>query len=135
MIYLDTSALVKLVRVEDCSDDLADWLDQRIEMPWITSAVAEVELPRALIRAGQLDRLASVPTVLARLGVFGIDDVVRATAAAYRDAQLRSLDAIHLATANVAASIGTLAAVVTYDGRLAEAAAALGLPIAAPGVN
>jgi predicted nucleic acid-binding protein len=48
---------------------------------------------------------------------------------------LRSLDAIHLATASVAASIATLAALVTYDSRLAEAAAALGIPTAAPGVS
>lgn len=135
MIYLDTSALVKLVRVEDGSHDLADWLDQRTEMPWITSALAEVELPRAIIRTGQLERLASVPAVLARLDLFEIDDVVRTTAAAYQDPQLRSLDAIHLATASVAASVATLAALVTYDSRLAEAAASLGMPIAAPGVS
>ena len=135
MIYLDTSALVKLVRVEEGSHDLADWLDQRTEMPWITSALAEVELPRAIIRTGQLERLASVPAVLARLDLFEIDDVVRTTAAAYQDPQLRSLDAIHLATASVAASVATLAALVTYDSRLAEAAASLGMPIAAPGVS
>ena len=135
MIYLDTSALVKLVRVEDGSHDLADWLDQRTEMPWITSALAEVELPRAIIRTGQLERLASVPAVLARLDLFEIDEVVRTTAAAYQDPQLRSLDAIHLATASVAASVATLAALVTYDSRLAEAAASLGMPIAAPGVS
>ena len=135
MIYLDTSALAKLVRVEDGSHDLADWLDQRTEMPWITSALAEVELPRAIIRTGQLERLASVPAVLARLDLFEIDDVVRTTAAAYQDPQLRSLDAIHLATASVAASVATLAALVTYDSRLAEAAASLGMPIAAPGVS
>ena len=132
VIYLDTSALVKLVRVEEGSHDLADWLDQRTEMPWITSALAEVELPRAIIRTGQLERLASVPSVLARLDLFEIDEVVRTTAAAYQDPQLRSLDAIHLATASVAASVATLAALVTYDSRLAEAAALLGMPIAAP---
>lgn len=135
VIYLDTSALVKLVRVEEGSHDLADWLDQRTEMPWITSALAEVELPRAIIRTGQLERLASVPSVLARLDLFEIDEVVRTTAAAYQDPQLRSLDAIHLATASVAASVATLAALVTYDSRLAEAAGLLGMPIAAPGVN
>lgn len=135
MIYLDTSALVKLVRVEQGSHDLADWLDQRTEMPWITSALAEVELPRAIIRTGQLERLASVPGVLARLDIFEIDDVVRTTAAAYQDPQLRSLDAIHLATATVAASVAPLAALVTYDSRLAEAAASFGMPIAAPGAN
>ncbi len=85
MIYLDTSALMKLVRVEAGSDDLADWLDQRIEMPWVTSTLAEVELPRAVIRTGQLDRLAAIPAVLARLDLFEIDDVVRTTAAAYQD--------------------------------------------------
>lgn len=135
MIYLDTSALVKLVRVEEGSHDLADWLDQRTEMPWIASALAEVELPRAIIRTGQLKRLASVPGVLARLDLFEIDDVIRTTAAAYQDPQLRSLDAIHLATASVAASVATLTALVTYDSRLAEAAASLGLPIAAPGLD
>lgn len=135
MIYLDTSALVKLIRVEKGSHDLADWLDQRTEMPWITSALAEVELPRAIIRTGQIERLASVPAVLARLDLFDIDDVVRTTAAAYQDPQLRSLDAIHLATASVAASVAPLAALVTYDSRLAEAAASLGIPIAAPGVS
>lgn len=133
MIYLDTSALVKLIRVEAESDDLADWLDRHAEMHWITSALTEVELPRAIIRTGQLERLASVPALLARLDLFEIDDVIRTTAAAYRDPDLRSLDAIHLATASVAASVAGLAALVTYDTRLAEAAGVLGLPSAAPG--
>jgi len=112
---------------------LADWLDQRIEMPWVTSTLAEVELPRAIIRTGQLERLASVPAVLARLDLFEIDDVIRSTAVAYQDPHLRSLDAIHLATASVAASVANLAALVTYDSRLAETAASLGMPTAAPG--
>jgi predicted nucleic acid-binding protein len=101
----------------------------------LQSTLAEVELPRAVIRTGQLDRLAAIPPVLARLDLFEIDDVVRTTAAAYQDPYLRSVDAIHLATASVAASIATLAALVTYDSRLAEAAAALGIPTAAPGVS
>ncbi len=133
MIYLDTSALVKLIRVERESADLADWLDERADMPWVTSTLAGVELPRALIRAGQLDGIAAVPAVLARLDRFEIDPVVRTTAAAYQDPLLRSLDAIHLATASVAASAAALAAFVTYDGRLADAAGALGLPTVAPG--
>lgn len=133
MIYLDTSALVKLVRAEAESSALADWLDERLEMPWLTSALAEVELPRAIIRAGRPELLASVPVVLSRLDLFDIDDVVRAIAAAYQDPRLRSLDAIHLATASVAASVATLTAFVTYDGRLAESAASLGMPAMAPG--
>lgn len=133
MIYLDTSALVKLVRQEPESDVLADWLDERTEIRWIASTLAEVELPRAIIRTGQLEDLASVPAVLARLDLFEIDDVVRDTAAAFQNHDLRSLDAIHLATACVAASVSTLTALVTYDARLAEAAESLGIATAAPG--
>ena len=48
-------------------------------------------------------------------------------------AALRSLDAIHLATAQTAASTAQLTALVTYDSRLREAADALGLATAAPG--
>jgi uncharacterized protein len=135
VIYLDTSALVKLIRTEAESSDLANWLDERTEMRWITSTLAEVELPRAIIRAGNLDGLAAVPAVLARLDRFEIDAVVRTTAAAYQDPALRSLDSIHLATASVAASVATLTAFVTYDSRLAEATRTLGMPTVAPGMN
>lgn len=132
MIYLDTSALVKLIRVEPESETLADWLDERVETPWITSALAEVELPRAIIRAGIAGGLSAVPALLARLDRFEIDTVVRSTAAAYADAALRSLDAIHLATAQVADAVAPLT-FVAYDERLANAARALGLTTAAPG--
>ncbi|HEV7852129.1 MAG TPA: type II toxin-antitoxin system VapC family toxin [Mycobacterium sp.] len=132
MIYLDTSALVKLIRIEAESDALGDWLDQHTELRWITSTLAEVELPRA-IRAIAPEGLSAVPSVLARLDRFEIDSVVRATAAAYQDPVLRSLDAIHLATAQTAASTAPLTALVTYDGRLLDAAHGLGMTVVAPG--
>ena len=132
MIYLDTSALVKLIRIEVESEDLGDWLDERTEIPWITSVLAEVELPRA-ISAVAPEGLSAVPSVLARLDRFEIDPVIRATAAAYPDPGLRSLDAIHLATAQTAASAAPLTALVTYDGRLSEAAGGLGMTVVAPG--
>lgn len=135
MIYLDTSALVKLIQHEQESEALADWLDDRSELRWITSVLTEVELPRALIRAGQFDGIAAVPALLGRLDRFEIDQVVRDTAAAYQEPLLRSLDALHLATASIASSVATLTAVVTYDTRLAEFADTLGLTIAAPGRN
>jgi predicted nucleic acid-binding protein len=94
VIYLDTSALVKLIRNEVGSNDLGDWLDERTEMPWITSVLAEIELPRA-IRAIAPEGLSAVPSMLARLNRFEIDPVIRATAAAYPDPGLCSLDAIH----------------------------------------
>jgi predicted nucleic acid-binding protein len=134
VIYLDTSALVKLIRIEAESNDLGDWLDERSEMAWITSALAEVELVRA-IRTVAPEGLSSVPSVLARLDRFDIDPTIRATAAAYPDPGLRSLDAIHLATAQVAASVTSLAALVTYDNRLGRAAETLGLPVVAPGAG
>ena len=134
MIYLDTSALVKLIRDEAESQDLADWLDERVDSPWITSAQTEVELPRA-IRAGAPEGLSAVPGVLDRLDRFEIDTVVRATAAAYPDDKLRSLDAIHLATAQTASSAAPLTALVAYDHRLRQAAADLGIPVAAPGTQ
>lgn len=132
MIYLDTSALVKLIRNEVGSNDLGDWLDERTEMPWITSVLAEIELPRA-IRAIAPEGLSAVPSVLARLNRFEIDPVIRATAAAYPDPGLCSLDAIHLATAQTAASTAPLTALVTYDSRLSQAADAMGMTVVAPG--
>ena len=69
MIYLDTSALVKLIRSETESDQLGDWLDDHTEIPWITSSLTEIELPRA-IRLAAPEGLPAVPSVLARLDRF-----------------------------------------------------------------
>ncbi|MDI3314557.1 MAG: type II toxin-antitoxin system VapC family toxin [Mycobacterium sp.] len=131
MLYLDTSALMKLIRREPESHTLADWLDAHTPAPWVSSALIEVELPRALRRV-EPSLLADVPAIVARVARYEIDEVVRAAAAAYPDPALRSLDAIHLATAG--AVFGTqLTAFVTYDERLLTTAAAAGLPTAAPG--
>lgn len=130
MIYLDTAALVKLVRREVESYALVDWIaDQRDEL-LVSSALAEVELPRALRRT-EPDLLSAVPGVLGRIAIYEIDELVRSTAAAYDDPAIRSLDAIHLATAD--AVLGDdLTAFVTYDRRLLAAAKELGLAVAAP---
>jgi predicted nucleic acid-binding protein len=130
MLYLDTSALVKLIRHEPESHTLADWLDAHTPAPWVSSTLIEVELPRALRRV-EPALLADVPAIVARIARYEIDEVVRA-AAAYPDPTLRSLDAIHLATAG--AVFGTqLTAFVTYDERLLMAAAEAGLPATSPG--
>ncbi|WP_433015737.1 type II toxin-antitoxin system VapC family toxin [Kribbella sp. CA-294648] len=131
MIYLDTAALVKLVRREVESDALVDWIADRQDQFLISSALAEVELPRALRRT-EPDLLSAVPGVLARIAIYEIDELVRTTAAAYDDPALRSLGAIHLATAD--AVLGDdLTAFVTYDSRLLAGAKHLGLTVAAPG--
>jgi predicted nucleic acid-binding protein len=131
MLYLDTSALVKLIRREPESDALADWLDAQTPATWVSSTLIEVELPRALRRVDP-SLLADVPAIVSRVARYEIDEVVRAAAAAYLDPTLRSLDAIHVATGH--AVFGTqLTAFVTYDERLLAAAAAVGLPTVVPG--
>ncbi|MCD2194004.1 type II toxin-antitoxin system VapC family toxin [Actinomycetospora endophytica] len=133
MLYLDTAALVKLIRHEPETDELIDWLDDRTTVPWLTSVIAEVELSRALLRAAPTT-LAAVPALLARLNRCELDEVVRATAASLPGEHLRTLDAIHLATAAVVA--GTeLDGFVTYDPRLAAHAREQGLPVEAPGAG
>ncbi|MDX6295264.1 MAG: uncharacterized protein QOH50_4339 [Kribbellaceae bacterium] len=131
MIYLDTAALVKLVRREVASDALVDWIGDHPDEMLVSSTLAEVELPRALRRT-EPALLAAVPALLGRIAVYEIDDLVRATAAAYDDPLIRSLDAIHLATAD--AVLGDdLTAFVSYDRRLLAAATALGLSTTSPG--
>jgi len=132
MIYLDTAALVKLVRREPESDALADWLDARASTTLVTSAIAEVEFARALRRT-EPNLVAAVPALLDCVGRYEIDELVRTTAAGYASPDLRSLDAIHLATAQ--AVFGeALTCFVTYDRRLRCAAEALLLPVASPGI-
>lgn len=133
MIYLDTAALVKLLRREPESDALADWLAERPGVLLVTSVLAEVELPRALRRV-RPDLVPQVPALLQRLARREIDEAVRGAAAGYADTTLRSLDAIHLATAASLAG-RDLAAFVTYDRRLLAAAAAEHLPVASPGME
>lgn len=90
-----------------------------------------MELPRALHRT-DASLVSEAPALVARVARYEIDEVVRAAAAGYLDPALRSLDAIHLATAH--AIFGpTLTALVAYDELLLAAAATVGLPTAAPG--
>lgn len=131
MLYLDTSALVKLIRREPESLALADWLDTKAPAPWVSSSLVEVELARALRRIDAA-LLGAVPETIARVARYEIDEVVRSAAASYPDPGLRSLDAIHLATAR--AVFGSqLTAFVSYDERLLSMAQAFNLPTQSPG--
>ena len=136
MIYLDSAAIVKLVRQEACSADLVSWLNTHDDVPLVSSALVEVEVPRALRRSAP-QALIGVPVAVGRLFRLEINSTIRATAAAFAEPTLRSLDAIHLATAQVLTNeSGTaLVAFVTYDRRLLEYAKAAGLPVASPGQN
>jgi predicted nucleic acid-binding protein len=133
VIYLDSCAIVKMVAWEDETEALIEWLRERQEEPLVTSVLAEVEVPRAL-RRGAPGVLGAVTSTLSRLDRMELDGPVRATAAGYLEPNLRSLDAIHVATAdNLVASGKTLSAFVTYDKRLAEVAVAAGHNVVAPG--
>jgi hypothetical protein len=114
------------------SRDLVEWVNDRNEAT-VTSVLSEVEVPRALRRSGPV-YLAAMPGVLASISRVEMDASVRATAAAYVTDTLRSLDAIHLATAEVLVASGkTVSAFVTYDRRQAAAASAAGITVRAPG--
>jgi predicted nucleic acid-binding protein len=135
VIYLDSSAIVKLVGVESETAALLRWLGRRAGTGLVTSALSEVEVPRALRRT-RPSSLASVAGVLRRFDRIDVSDAVRATAAAYTEPHLRSLDAIHVATAEVLVASGkAISAFVSYDRRQNEAARAAGLTIAAPGAS
>ncbi|HEY7273189.1 MAG TPA: type II toxin-antitoxin system VapC family toxin [Actinoplanes sp.] len=136
MIYLDSAAVVKLVRQESHSIQLVDWLDGHRDVPLVSSALVEVEVPRALRRSAP-QALVAVPVVVNRLFRLEIDATIRATAAAFTEPNLRSLDAIHLATAQVLANESgvALTAFVTYDQRLLTSARAAGFPTASPGAD
>ncbi|CRK60054.1 hypothetical protein [Alloactinosynnema sp. L-07] len=132
MIYLDSCAIVKLVIPEAESRALNVWLAERPDDRLVTSKLSEVEVTRA-VRRSRPGVLGGVSTVLRYLGRLEIGDAVRATAAAYLDPNLRTLDAIHLATAqSLELAGGPLSAFVTYDKRLAAAAEEVGLPVVAP---
>jgi uncharacterized protein len=132
VIYLDSAAIVKLVRVEPESATLVTWLNDRAQESLVASALVEVEVTRVL-RRQQPDMLGSVANALGRLNRVEINAAVRATAGAYTDPTLRSLDAIHLATAEfLVASDVALSAFVTYDTGLSGAAERVGLTVVAP---
>jgi predicted nucleic acid-binding protein len=133
VIYMDSCAILKLIVQERESDALNEWLEQRPKSDLVTSMLSEIEVPRAL-RRSHPRVLGAVTGVLKRLYRIEINDEVRATAAAYLEPTLRSLDAIHLATADAVVATGkSLDAFVTYDKRLAAAATDAGLPVVAPG--
>jgi predicted nucleic acid-binding protein len=128
--YLDASALVKLATPEAETDALRAELDTYDVR--VTSRLATVEVARALRRrgaasAGLGDAVAEAFTGLA---VVELDEAIAGRAGRIDPPTLRSLDAIHLASALAMRS--ELGALVTYDARLADAARAAGLEVIAP---
>lgn len=126
-LYLDSSALVKLVSVEWESAALRHSLVGRSRL--VTSVLSSVEVMRAAHRAGT-DRFSRARTVLARVAKVPVGAaIVDRAGSLLPGSSLRSLDAIHLASALL---IPDLTQIVTYDNRMAAAAAELGLVVLAP---
>jgi predicted nucleic acid-binding protein len=137
VIYLDSSAILKLLRREAETDALVEHLDAQPQQELITSALATVEVTRALTAIGATDVAARAVRRSDRIQIG--DTVVPAVALAAEvldlaralpPAVLRSLDAIHVATAKLAGD--ALDHLITYDKRMAAAAGAAGLRTAAP---
>ncbi len=126
-VYLDSSALVKLVVREVDSAALRRYLRRQTRR--VSCALARVEVVRA-VRPHGPEAVARARAVLQRIDLLQLDDSLLDAAAALDAVVLRSLDAIHLAAARELR--GELSAIVTYDARMAKAAAALGLHVAAP---
>jgi len=124
--YLDSSAIVKLAVAEPESAALRLYLRRR--RPLVSSALARTEVGRALAPSGAT-AVGRGRQVLARINLVRVSDRLL-EAAARLPPELRSLDAIHLATAQQLGA--SLARVVTYDDRMFAAAKAAGWTTVAP---
>jgi predicted nucleic acid-binding protein len=125
--YLDSSAIVKLVVTEDESETLRRYLRRR--RPLVSSALARTEVLRAVLDEGT-DYVAAARDVLRGIDLVRLNHRVLDRAGSIPGPGLRTLDAIHLATAE--SLHDDLAAVVTYDDRLADAARDLGYRVVSP---
>ena len=135
LIYIDTSAAVKLVRRETQSEELSLWIRGQLSPHFVSSVIIEVELPRATKRSAPTD-LGRAGEVLDGIGIVTLSPAIVARAAGFDERELRSLDAIHLATAEHVANTAKseFLGFLGYDVRLLEAARRIGLPVLAPGL-
>ena len=124
--YVDTSALVKLVVDEPGSVEMQRWYVEGERV--LSSVVGLIETRRAVRRRNHDE--VHLEHVLAGIDFIEISKLIAARAGSIPPATVRTLDAIHLATA--LSLQPRLEAFVTYDDRLAEAARALGLPVVSP---
>lgn len=134
IVYIDTSALLKRVVSEPQSVAVVDALRAHVDRGDLvtSSSLAWVELARALRRAravtAHLDLDLALAQAASGVAELPLDDAVLIAARGVGGHLLRTLDAIHLASALV---IGA-DTVMTFDDRLATAAAEQGLVVSAP---
>ncbi len=127
VIYIDSSALVKLIVAEPESESLLAHLGEHPAR--VSCALARVEVVRAVRPHGDA-AIERARQVLDRISILRLDDTLLDLAATLGATTLRSLDAIHLAAARTLG--GALSEILTYDRRMADAARNLGLAVRAP---
>lgn len=126
--YIDTSALMKLVVAEAESEPLKNWVE-REQRDLIACDLVRTELQRAVRRVAP-DRATRSRAVLDSITLTAVTPAIFEEAGRLDPATLRSLDAIHLASA---LDLGDdLEGLITYDDRLAAASEANGVAVVAP---
>jgi predicted nucleic acid-binding protein len=137
VIYLDTSAVVKLLRREAETDALVEYLHVHPDQDLFTSALTTVEAARALAAIGAADIVTRALRRSDRIEIgdstipaVSVTATVLDLARTVPPAVLRSLDAIHLATALLAGD--SFHHLITYDKRMIAAAGTAGLRTSAP---
>ena len=129
LVYVDASALVKLVVREEGSEALRRYLAAHPAV--VSSALAVTEVQRAIARVSARQSLADrARLVLDGVALLAVELAILEKAARLGPPELRTLDAIHVASA---LSLGDdLLAFVTYDERQAIAARRAKLPVVRP---
>lgn len=129
LYYADTSAIIKLLVEESDSKAFAGFYDAHADAEWVSSALLRIEVTRAVARA-MPTLLPEARELLLAFSCIAIDDDIVEGAMNEPDRGLRSLDAIHLATARILAP--ELDAFISYDDRLLRAAGNAGLATLSP---
>jgi len=129
LYYADTSAVIKLLAEETHSKAFAAFYDSHADAEWVSSALLRIEVTRAVARAVPA-LLPDARDLLSAFSYIAIDDEIVEAAMDEPDRALRSLDAIHLATARIVGP--DLDGLVTYDIRLTTAASDAGLAVVSP---
>ena len=129
LYYADTSAVIKLLVEESHSKAFAAFYDTHADAEWVSSALLRIEVIRTVTRAMPA-LLPDARDLLPAFSFVAIDDEIVEGAMNEPDRGLRSLGAIHLATARVFGE--DMDAIVSYDDRLLKAASDAGLPVASP---
>ena len=130
-VYIDTSAVAKLFIAERETSELRHWLDEVSEPHLVSSALLAVELLRLLHLVNPVTVQSAEQFLATDIDIVEITPPVLDDATTVPPARLRTLDAIHLATAlDLGAAVDVL---LTYDKLLIDAARDAGLSVAFPG--